>query len=97
MVENFVNVLFKIFSISAIRYFIVAGVPFLMFYWLMNPKFIKSKIQNKKPTQTDYVREILHSMQSTAVMSIIAYLVLFTSFTSYTMVYKTLQTMGCGL
>jgi len=85
------EILSKIFGISAIRYFVIAGVPFLIFYVVSERWLIKNKIQNKKADRKDFVREILHSMQTTAVLAVIAYIVLYTPFRSYTHVYMRLN------
>src|ERR1044072_4475785 len=83
IVEN----LMRLFGVSAVRYFVIAGVPFILFYKLLSNWFSQSKIQNRNAGIKDFVREILHSMQSTAVFAVIGYLVLFTPLQNYTQVY----------
>jgi len=80
----------KLFGISAIRYFVIAGIPFLICYVLSANWLSKNKIQGRKVLRRDTVREILHSMQTTAVLAIIAYVVLYTPFSNYTKVYTRL-------
>lgn len=92
--EQFIEISLKLFAISAFRYFIIAGIPFLVFYKLLSSKFSKSKIQSKQASKKDFKREILHSMQSTAIMSVIAFLVLFTPVKDYTLVYTELTAYG---
>ncbi|MBS7566897.1 sterol desaturase family protein [Mucilaginibacter sp. Bleaf8] len=77
----------RLFGVSAVRYFVIAGVPFILFYKLLSNWFSQSKIQNRNAGIKDFVREVLHSMQSTAVFAVIGYLVLFTPLQRYTQVY----------
>jgi lathosterol oxidase len=81
----------KLFSISAIRYFIISGIPFLLFYKLLTTWFSRSKIQRKDAVVEDFKREIIHSMQTTAVLALIAITVLYTPIKSYTRIYDNLS------
>lgn len=83
--------LIHLFTISAIRYFMIAGLAFLLFYKLLSSRLIRSKIQSKSAARRDFIREILHSMQMTAVLAIIAYIVLFTPLKSHTLVYDAMD------
>lgn len=89
MIETF----FSIFSLSAIRYFLIAGIPFFLFYWLLAPKFSRSKIQARLASKKDFVREILYSMQSTVVFTLITILILLTPLGKYTLLYTELTDM----
>ncbi|MDB5005202.1 MAG: hypothetical protein JWQ34_3427 [Mucilaginibacter sp.] len=77
----------KIFSTSAIRYFLVAGIPFVLCYVWLNEWFDASKIQNKAASRHDFRREILHSLQSTIVFAAAACLVLYSPVKNITRVY----------
>lgn len=85
------EILGKLFGVSVIRYFVIAGIPFLMFYVGSARWLSKNKIQNRQAGRRDFIREILHSMQTTAVLAIIAYIVLYTPFRNYTRVYTHLS------
>lgn len=85
--EKIIEATINIFSLSAIRYFILAGIPFAMFYLLMPAKLGKFKIQQKIATKKDFVREVWHSMQSTLIFSIIAVGLAFTPLRQYTRIY----------
>jgi len=85
--EKIIEATISIFSISAIRYFILAGIPFALFYLLIPDKLGKFKIQQKLATKKDFVREVWHSMQSTLVFSIIAAGLVFTPLRQYTRIY----------
>ncbi|MES2458922.1 MAG: sterol desaturase family protein [Bacteroidota bacterium] len=81
------EIFLKIFSISVIRYFIIAGIPFLICYKLMGNWLSQSKIQKRSAIRKDFIREILHSLQTTAVFTFIACLVLLTPLRQVTQIY----------
>jgi lathosterol oxidase len=85
--EHAFKIFLKIFGISAIRYFVIAGIPFILIYKTFSKLFTKNKIQNRQATPTDFWREIIHSLQTTVVLAILAYIVFFTQFKKYTLVY----------
>ncbi|MEH3114342.1 sterol desaturase family protein [Pedobacter terrae] len=85
--EKIIEAIISVFSISAIRYFALAGIPFALFYLLMPDKLGKFKIQQKLATKKDFIREVWHSMQSTLVFSIIAVGLVFTPLQQYTRIY----------
>lgn len=85
--QHALEIFIRLFSISAIRYFVVAGVPFIICYKLLNNWFSQSKIQSKLAVRKDFIREILHSLQTTAVLAVIGYLVLYTPLKNVTKVY----------
>jgi lathosterol oxidase len=77
----------KIFVTSALRYFALAGIPFLLFYLLMPSRFRRFKIQQRLASKKDFIREIWHSMQSTLVFTVITIAILFTPLRQYTLLY----------
>ncbi|GAB2695335.1 sterol desaturase family protein [Mucilaginibacter koreensis] len=81
----------SIFGVLTLRYFILAGIPFLIFYYWLHNRFSKLKIQKKAAGRTDFWREILHSVQSTAVFAIASALILLTPFRQHTQVYTQLH------
>jgi len=91
--ETIIETFFSIFSLSAIRYFLIAGIPFYLFYQLLAPKFSRSKIQSRLASKKDFVREIWYSMQSTVVFTIIILLILLTPLRNYTLLYTDINDM----
>ena len=85
------EIFFRLFSISLLRYFIIAGLPFLVYYVVRSKRLVKSKIQSRKASSKDFIREILHSMQTTSIIVILAYIVLYTPVKPYTKVYDILS------
>ncbi len=56
------------------RYFLFAGIPFLIFYILFPKFFFNNKIQVKLARRKDFLREIGHSLQSTLILTAIGLL-----------------------
>lgn len=89
--EPIIEATVKIFSMSAIRYFILAGIPFLVFYGLLPARVKHFKIQQRLASKKDFLREIWHSMQSTLVFTGITIMLLFTPVRQYTMIYSNIH------
>lgn len=76
--------------INLIRYFIMAGVPFLIFYKFFPDFFSRNKIQSRLAQQKDFIREIIHSLQTTLVIVAVGILILKTPLREFTLVYHSL-------
>ncbi|RZJ76174.1 MAG: sterol desaturase family protein [Flavobacterium sp.] len=85
--EKMTEIFAYVFGMSAFRYFLIAGIPFALFYYVFKAKVEKYKIQQRAFRRKDAIREIMHSAQATFVFSIIAFVVLFTPITNYTLIY----------
>jgi len=73
---------------NLIRYFVLAGAAFLLFYVVFPRKFSKNKIQLKWAQNKDFIREILHSVQTSFVIGATIGLFMFTPLNTYTNIYK---------
>lgn len=89
--QDFLHHFVQIFTVSIARYFVIAGVAFVVFYLLLRNWFKQAKIQNRSAARKDFIREVLYSLQTTAILSIIGYVVLFTPFKNYTLVYTNID------
>jgi len=89
--EPMIDAAVKIFSMTVLRYFLLAGVPFTLFYLLLPARFKQFKIQEKLASRKDFFREIWYSMQSTLVFTAITIVLLFTPIRQYTMIYTGIQ------
>lgn len=69
------------------KYFVLAGIPFLIFYIVFPNTFTKNKIQPRNAKRKDFIREILHSMQATFVFVGLVLLILKTPLRDYTQFY----------
>ncbi len=81
----------RIFAFTTVRYFILAGIPFTFFYIMARTRFVRNKIQHRQALRKDFQREILYSLQSALVFTIISYILLFTPVTKYTLIYRRLS------
>lgn len=80
-----------IFSITLIRYLVLAGIPFLLFYMLLSSSTAKYKIQNRKAVKKDFLREIMHSGSSCLVFAAIMAITVFTPLRSHTLLYSNIH------
>lgn len=86
-----IAIIFKIFIALTIRYFVIAGIPFLIFYKILTSKFIKRKIQEQKASKKDFWREIINSMLTNLVFLASALLLLLTPLKTYTKIYENIH------
>jgi lathosterol oxidase len=85
--NHIIEATIKIFGLSAIRYFLLAGIPFILFYLLMPKRLSRYKIQQKLSSKSDYIREVWYSMQSTLVFTLVAVVLILTPLRQYTLIY----------
>ncbi|MFB6453844.1 sterol desaturase family protein [Chitinophaga sp. Hz27] len=85
--EPIIAAIVRIFTVSTIRYFLLAGIPFLIFYLFFPKKLSSRKIQLKAASKKDFIREVWHSLQSTLVFTVISVIIMFTPVKNYTQLY----------
>jgi lathosterol oxidase len=85
------EVFIAVFTISVIRYFIIAGIAFLLCYKLLRKALVHSKIQGRSAARRDFIREILQSLKTMVVFTVIVYVALYTPFKKVTLVYTNLS------
>lgn len=85
--ENLFEKLATLLISSGFRYFIFAGIPFLIFYIVFSNYYSKNKIQGKSPKKQTFLNEIKNSIMTIGVIAVIASLILFTPFRQYTLIY----------
>lgn len=78
-------------AINVARYFLFAGIPFLIFYLLFPDKFSKNKIQVRFARRKDFLREILHSMQTTFILAGVSLLIIHSPLRNYTQIYDSIS------
>ncbi len=74
-------------TIHIIRYSLMAGIPFFIFYKKYGHRFSTNKIQQRIAGNKDFIREILHSMQTILVMGGVSVLLLATPLKAYSKIY----------
>lgn len=86
MKENYTYFLPVMLNIT--RYLLLAGIPFLVFYILFPGVFTKNKIQVGVAKKQDFIRELIHSFQTTLIFAGVGLLILKTPLQAYTRFYK---------
>ncbi|NMH27802.1 sterol desaturase family protein [Flavobacterium silvaticum] len=85
---------FKFLLLMGLRYFIMTGLAFLLFYVLFRNKFARLKIQRMFPKNKDYYREIKYSCLTLVIFSAYAVLVFRSPLTAYTKLYQDISQFG---
>ncbi|MEO0895678.1 MAG: sterol desaturase family protein [Bacteroidota bacterium] len=81
---------------NLLRYFVVSGIFFLIFYVLFKNQWKNKKLQLKFPKLKDYQREIVYSMITIAIFGIVAVMVFGTPLRQYTQAYPNISDYGWG-
>lgn len=85
---------FDFFLIIALRYFIIAGLAFLVWYIIRKKVIGFKKIQLRFPELKDYQREILYSSITIIIFSFVPYYLLNTHLRQYTLFYINIEQYG---
>lgn len=76
---------------NILRYAVLAGLPFLVFYICWGHRFLKNKIQGKDARRQDFYRELTHSLQTILVFSGVGMLIRFSPLKTYSLIYAELD------
>ncbi|WP_039867157.1 sterol desaturase family protein [Pedobacter sp. BAL39] len=79
------------FLITIGRYFIIAGIFFVVFYLLFPKSLLRNKIQSRLAGKADFLREIFHSSISSVMLTITAIIALSDFLRPYTFIYTDLH------
>lgn len=82
------------FAINLIRYLVLAGIPFLVFFVLFPDKVIKLKIQSRLAKRQDFIRELIHSVKNMAIFVGVGLMLLKTPVREYTLYYRDIHDYG---
>lgn len=77
--------------IISIRYFLIAGVAYLIWYRLLRKKLFYKKIQARFPKNQDYKREIAYSISTIVIFAAVPFLLLQTPLRQFTRYYTHLS------
>lgn len=77
-----------VFWMVALRYFLLAGIAFIIWYLIFRKRIFHRKIQPKMPRNKDYRREILYSCLTILVFSLVPVLILYSPLRPYTQYYN---------
>jgi lathosterol oxidase len=84
--EN-IKFLFPIIG-NVIRYFIIAGVAFAIFYIAYKKYFVANKIQSRNAQKKDFLRDILSSLQTIIITGLMVAVILFSPLREHTLMYE---------
>jgi lathosterol oxidase len=82
------NTWYGILIVITVRYFIIAGLAYVLWYKLLRKRIFYKKIQQRMPLNKDYLREIIYSITTIIIFTIVTLLILQTSFRQYTKYYS---------
>ena len=66
---NFFNIGFQLYVANTLRYVIIAGFAFVIFYWWKKNNFQHKRIQKRIPQNKDYLREFFYSLTTFIIFS----------------------------
>lgn len=91
--NEFLTVWLQVSQKIFVRYFIIAGVAYLLFYVLLKNKLVHQKLQSKFPERARIIFEMLHSVQTILIFAACATLVI-GIFNKYTNMYANISDYG---
>ncbi|GIX41645.1 MAG: sterol desaturase [Leptospiraceae bacterium] len=89
-------VFFTITIINLLRYILIAGAAFLIFWIFLKDKIYFRRIQKREPKRSDYKREILYSMSTILIFGIVGVIVYYLRIHGYTKIYSDVNQYGWG-
>lgn len=93
---SFLGFLVKLTAVNLLRYFLVAGPAFLLFYIVFKEKWQLKRIQSRFPASADYYREIGYSLVTIAIFVVVALVIFATPLVKFTLVYQDISERGWG-
>ena len=92
-IHDYLRLVFQVGS----RYYVLAGLAFLIFYRWLRPRIAFKKIQLRFPGTTDYQREILYSTFTILLFALIPLFLVFNPVVKpYTQLYPNIADRGWG-
>jgi len=85
---------FLFYLVLALRYLLIAGPAFFIFYRLYQLKFSSRKIQSRFPKNKDYYREIGYSFFTFIIFALIGVVLLLPAVRSHTRIYTDIADYG---
>ncbi len=88
------ELIIKVLAYNLLRYILVAGIAFIIFYVIFRKKWNYKKIQHLLPQKKDYWREFIYSMLTISIFVGVAITVFSTSLKTYTLRYDLISDYG---
>lgn len=89
--NDVIHAFLRILEFSIVRYFLIAGAFFTWFYLIFNKAFSVNKIQGAKVKRKAIIMEVLNSMSTTFVLTLIGLILLQSPVKFHTRVYHHFQ------
>lgn len=89
--DNFLNHFINSIRMISMRYFVFAGIVWLIWYALLRKKITFKKIQLRFPESKDYKREIFYSLITMIIFALVPSFILGTSFREHTQFYTNIH------
>lgn len=89
--NNFLNHFINSIRMISMRYFVFAGIVWLIWYVLLRKKIAFKKIQLRFPENKDYQREIFYSLITMIIFALVPSFILGTSFREHTLFYSNIH------
>ncbi|HXB10697.1 MAG TPA: sterol desaturase family protein, partial [Bacteroidia bacterium] len=83
-----------LYLILALRYFVIAGIFFLVFYIIKPKRYLKLRIQHVFPKNKDYYREIGYSLLTFIFFAVYVIILFRTPVKGYTLLYNNISNYG---
>ncbi|MDB5249566.1 MAG: hypothetical protein JWQ40_3960 [Segetibacter sp.] len=88
---NIAETWYGLLFVLTVRYFLIAGIAYAIWYKLIRKKVSYKKIQFRFPSNKDFRREIVYSVISILIFTLVPALMLQTSLRQYTQYYNDLD------
>ena len=88
------KVWFFFFSVLSLRYFLIAGIAFVVFYVIKKKQWQYKRIQFEFPSLKDYQREILYSLFTFCFFAVVGVFLIFGPIAPYTLKYASIEDNG---
>src|SRR5687768_3614129 len=85
-----------VYLLLFLRYLVIAGVAFMVFYVFFRQRFANLKIQQLFPKQKDYLREVMYSLATFVIFALIALALVYSPLKPYTKIYPNISDYGWG-
>lgn len=82
------------YSFMNLRYLIIAGLAFWIFYVIRRRRIMYKKIQQSLPSNKDYRREILNSLLTLLIFTVVAGIIFNPRIIPHTMIYRDIGEWG---
>lgn len=88
------TVFFTITILNLIRYILIAGIAYLLFWVILKHKMFVRRIQLRNPKLSDYIREISYSLFTITIFGIVGLIVFILRKHGYTKMYSNIGEYG---